>query len=473
MKKTKRFGEIKKRMKLLKKISFIFLFLTIATSGTYFSVIFSKNSNFLLRDLKNKYAQVAGSATMNVSLRVVGIPGKPSITAQTGCVLTNPYVKLIWNSTEDTENYDVNRNSLILTTGLTNTTYQDNSVNALTNYTYNVIANGPLGNTPSDDVSVTTLDCPALLPVTSEIQTIDNRMISSFDGTPKTKNKKPRFTGTSNTSNAIINIFVSGETLISANTNANANGYWTWQPTSDLKKGNHKITVTAYDPMDLSRNAIDSLTFQIEEEKKEKKEKTDQSISEENQRPKIVPPEETEKIIPLELLIKVTNEGKKVLQDEMVQTETKLVHHNKNAKDIEILYEIFDKNGSLVVKESEKIMSFDDISIKKDIALPSLIKSGTYKIVARTFHDGFEISSDDYFVVIERPLINLGGGFVYTLTQILEKMSWLIIILFIIFLFFLLLLVIEHNLSKKSLLQITENILSQKGYLGKRKGVSR
>ena len=82
------------------------------------------------------------------------------------------------------------------------------------------------------------------------------------------------------------------------------------------------------------------------------------------------------------------------------------------------------------------------------------------------------ISAEDYFEIREVPLVNLGGGFVITLSQVMGKISWVLFVLLFILLLLFTLIGFEHHLTRRALLHITENVLRQKNIISGRRGVS-
>jgi hypothetical protein len=421
---------------------------------------------FLIRDFKDKFAQ---AANVTATLRIYGPPEKPVVTATTDCDNTSPYVNLDWNDTTDTDNYDLNRNALPLITGLTDSEYSDENVNRETSYTYQVIANGPLGNTASDDVIATTGECPEQEDATCTIRTMNGKKISSYSGTPQINDQTPKFTGTTNIENADIDIRVESETIISASTTANDNGYWSWTTTEDLDFGSHKIRVTATDPDDESYSETDNLTFKVVPEE------TAVPLPPAPPSPPIQPPQETPPSAetpqepealppppPVEMSLEVKNPEITVYSGRDLETETIIKNTDGTKKDLVITYVIYDSNDNIISTNEVTVTLENDRELSNAIKIPRLAKPGKYRIEAK-IRDGDNIISDEkYFEIKEVPLINLGSGMTMTLTQIMQKISWTIIILSLILLFFLILLGYEHRLAKKALFHITENILKSR-----------
>ncbi len=316
---------------------------------------------FLIRDFRDKFAQ---AATVNVTLRIIGPPGKPAVTAETACANSSPYVNLNWNATEDTDNYDINRNSQPLITGVTDTNYQDTNVQELTSYTYQVIANGPLGNTASDDAQVATSDCYTRENASCKIKTIAGKNVKSFTGTPKITDRTPKFTGTTNIDNADIDIRVTGGPTINAGTSANDNGYWSWTATEDLDYGTHKISVTATDPNDKSYSDTDSLTFKVVPEEEAVSPSPPAQPSQPVQPPQetappseeISPPAEIPPVVlPIELSLDVKNPDKTAYSGKDLDTELNIKNPDGIKKELEITYTIYDSRDNILTTEKEKI----------------------------------------------------------------------------------------------------------------------
>ncbi len=433
---------------------------------------------FLLRDVADKYQAVA--ATTRLSVRIVGPPEKPIVTASPFCASSSPYVRLAWQYDVSTDTYDIYRGGDPLITGVTDLFYDDSSVQALTAYTYFVTAQGLLGSNQSDDVSVTTGECYVPPDPTCDIVTIEGKNISRYDGTPKIEERRPSFTGRSNMANAKIKIRVTGGPTIIGNITANSNGYWDWTAPKKLDYGSHVIYVTATDPDDEERDASDSQKFIVLEKEGEVPivPTTTVTPTQPGETPPPLPgeepvvPEEPEKTVPLEITIDVTNDDNLAYAGETLDLslEIKKDPAYVPSQDQKITYSILDENRGVVDEWSEKI-SVDKGAFQKEIKLPKLMKPGSYKIGASITADGITISSEDSFKVKERTLISLGGGFILTYSELLKNIGWITLIMLLVLLLWLILLLIEHHLSAQAVSQITEEILRKKGVISQRKGV--
>jgi hypothetical protein len=82
---------------------------------------------------------------------------------------------------------------------------------------------------------------------------------------------------------------------------------------------------------------------------------------------------------------------------------------------------------------------------------------------ASTAEDSFEIKEAPFLVI---------GGMAFTNSDILSKISWMILLLLALLVLFLALLGLEHHLATRTIFHITEEYLDKRGLL-KRKGVSK
>ena len=249
-----------KKKRALKKVVSIFGILFTVLTGFYVLAGLMLNPRFFIADAKEKVGIVKG---VMITMRVVGEPGKPSLSAETGCDSLSPKVTLAWDETIDTTSYDIERDGSPLITGLTGTSYEDTVVDAETSYSYVVIAQGPRGTTASNPVSVETLDCTTNIPASCSIVTIGSKNVSGETGTISIATPIPTITGTTNIPNAQIRIEISLADPTIVNLNANENGYWSWTTPFSLSKELHQLTVTATDPVLNWRVATDTKYFQF------------------------------------------------------------------------------------------------------------------------------------------------------------------------------------------------------------------
>jgi hypothetical protein len=564
----------KKKSFLLRRVAKITGIMAAVLLVVYFSLAFILDRGFLKRELGEKYGRVAGVTTL--TLKMIGPPNKPVLSATSLCQNYIPYVRLSWGADDQVDYYDVDRDGAPLVAGLVTNSYDDQTVVELSSYTYTVTAFNSLGQNTSDPVTVTVLDCgepppPPVLtatPVcvgqdpyinlswtsdpqmnyfdlerdgsllagnltdteyedgavtaltsytyfvtafTSQGQVISNAAtataldcrvppppppptgptcvitkfqninLAGYHGTPSTKERNPKFYGTTNIANAIIEVVVTGETSVVATTSASQNGYWTWKPQNKLNYGTHMIWVTAVDPGDSTRRKTASLKFKInreeeerQEEEKRKKEKVSTPESEviippipiHHEEPSPVPPE---KISSFDLSVRVKNPDKVAYPGRKLLVETKIDITGEAAnQESELQYWIVDSNDDEVFRDSDKVFINGDMTIEKDLILPGLLKPGEYKILVDVVYKGTRFIAEDTFTIKEVPLVSFGAGITITTGQIMRNLFWVILWLLILLLIFLTLLAIEHWISQRAIMQITEETLRDKGFIIKK-----
>lgn len=449
----------------MKRLAKIHTTLTVLLMVGYFTFGFLLGPGFFQNDLGNKYAWAATTLT-TLSIHLAGPPVKPVVSGTPGCGVTSPYVALSWNATNDTDNYDVYRNGLSLATGITDTSYKDESVNTSTTYTYSVVANGPYGSTTSDAISATTGDCGAPTPqATVRIITIDKINVTNLSETPKITNRMPKFTGTTNIPSAQMRFEIYTGPNIVVSSVANANGYWSFKVPVKLDYGLHKIYVTATDPNDASRFKVTTLDFKIiHEEGEREKEKAPTPISvQQNPQNVIIPQEEA---APFAFNLDVENKDKIVYAGSDLITKLSLIVLG-NFKEVErnIKYQVIDSSGRVILEKDTLKLLREGENYYESINIPSYLKKGTYTIRAQTQSDQFLISAENLFEIKEKPVFNLGGGLIITYPVIVSSLGTLSLAFLIILMIFLLLLAREYWLSRKALLGVDEDELKRDGFI--------
>ena len=470
-----------RRKKIFKKAASISFKSLVILLVIYSITALSLDPGFFARDSKEKYAQAADTL---VSVVIPNKPGKPVLSSSAGCASGSPYIDLSWGATSDTDNYDISRDSLPLITGLSGLNYRDSSVQKSTTYAYKLTSNGPMGETSSDEISATASSCGTSVPAGCTITTIGGKAISSFSHAPDIEDRTPSFTGTSNIANAVISIYVSGHPAISATIFANINGYWSWTVPHSLDYEKHTISVTASSPVDPSYYGMDSFIFKIveeEEEEEKEKNKKETSVSIGKISPPATPPKETEmeeENLPVEdqlqapiIYVKMENPGQEIFPGENLEFGFSVHKSIPNLENFSAEYSILNEKNIPIASFSEDIALFEEkTTLKKNILIPKLASPGKYKIFVKFSSSQFVSTGEDYFFIKESPLLQFGGT-VITLSDIMKKLSWLIIILFALLLTLLALLAIEHHFASLALRQVTENLLRDNKLISKRKGV--
>lgn len=451
----------------------------------YVAGSFLLDRGFLKRDLQEKFGQVAGATTTALSVRFIGPPNEPVLTATPLCQNYIPYVHLSWTVDDQMDYFDISRDGVPLISGITTNSYDDESVAILTDYVYEVTAFNDFGQATSDLASVTSLNCgtPPIPDPTCEITRFDTINLAGFIGIPSTTNINPIFYGASNIPNAIVEVMVAGGTSIFAITSANANGYWDWSPLSHLNYGEHTIWVTAIDPNDSTRRKTDSLKFKIIKEEEEDGE-DEKNKKDEKKRPfavevvtPIIPPVPSKPIpvVPeksslLSLSVAVKNPDKVGYPGRKLSVETKINIKGDAINQPSVLkYWIVDEKYKEVFQDSDDVFINGDCVIQKELTIPYLLKPGKYKILIDIKYEGMIITAEDNFILKEVPLVRLGGGLTLTIRQIMDNLLWVILWLLVLLLVFLIFLFAEHWISQNAIIQITEGMLNKNGFIIRKK----
>jgi fibronectin type 3 domain-containing protein len=416
-------------------------------------------------------------------------PPPPVLTATPVCVGEAPYINLSWTSDPQMNYFDLDRNGSLLAGNLTDTEYEDGAVTALTSYIYFVTAFTSQGQVISNTATATALDCrvppppPPPTGPTCVITKFQNINLAGYTGTPSTKERNPKFFGTTNMANAIIEIVVTGKTSVVATTSASQNGYWTWKPQNKLNYGTHTIWVTAIDPNDSTRRKTTSLKFKVKREEEEDEEEAEApapgiTVPSTPVAPVPNPPAVPEEPAPvpsteassLNLSVQVENLDGVAFAGRKLVVETKIDITGEAAKqESELQYWIVNSNDEEVFRDSDKIFINGDMTIGKDLVLPGLLKPGEYKILVDVVYKDTRFIAEDTFTLKEIPLMSLGAGITLTAGQIMRNLFWVILWLLILLLIFLTLLAIEHWTSQRAIIQITEETFRDKGLIRKNK----
>lgn len=461
------------RRRILKMLAKIHSYITLVSVLFYLTLGIVGGPEYLIRDIRDKFQAIAATtSTTNLSLHVIGPPAAPVLAGNVGCDTSSPFVTLDWNETNDTDDYDVYRDSQPLITHVASTGYTDASVQTETAYSYYVIANGPAGNTQSNEISVTTGECHYVAPATCGITALDDKALSRYGTVPEIHNRTPRFSGTTNIANALIRLEIYDNLSIIANIDANINGYWDWLTPQRLGYDDHTIYVTATDPLQLERTCQTSLRFEIteEEEGEEKKKKKEEiatpilPVPPEKPKPPIPP----EIAIPFNISVEVKNPDKTIESGEELSLEISIGKKNKDDFLVQtpITYDVFDSDGNLVLTESEERILGKDESFYKKIVLPDHIKAGKYlvRVSARPAKTNTLLITDDSFFVIEKPVIRI-STYAVTFWDIINYLGWTVLTFLLILLLFLLLLYIEYRIAKHADHEVSEEELKKDGFI--------
>ena len=426
----------------------------------YLGLGFSLGFEFLYQDIRQKFFAFADD-TIVVTATVPGPPTVPALTATPVCVASAPRIVLNWGDDTGTTSWNVDRDSLLLTTGLVVSQYTDAAVTANTSYSYQVTAFGPMspGTALSAVVSATTLDCTSIVPVTVVIETLGGKNVTlgNRQNTDLSK-RRPKVTGTTNTPNAIIDITLTNP-AIRARTLANANGYFEWIPPIKLDTGNHILTVTATDPADSSRTGSDSLTFWT---------KNTSAAEKSREAAVIAGGSDTGDF---DFTITVKNTDDELFQEEVLIAE---ITPNQGVFPEGAFGRIFLNDATrqdiLHLPETGLLSGMAGLTI--ETPLPVYLAPGEYRIRADITVDGETVSREDTLRLKGLPFISLGSRTI-SYSEAASYIGIIFFSLFFSFLFTLLFFVREYWLYLHSLHHVTARHLARLGLFGTRKGVIR
>jgi hypothetical protein len=414
--------------------------------------------------------------TISITGAVMGPPVKPVISGIAICENNKLSIRLDWPTDENSKTFDVKRNGALLVTGLINSDYEDIDVSTGISNIYQVIAHGPMGpgSATSDEITVsTTAECSTPKPpINQEIQTLENKSIDSYNGTPKITERAPLFSGKTNIPNAKIEIAVEGSPKVYQTIFANINGFWSWKVPEDLDIGSHTIFVTAIDPDDPMNKASSSLNFVISKRSSDNN-NHNRNNGNNNPNPALPAiPQESELLTntsenpPFQMTVEVENFNHIVFAGEDLSLR---VDFSKKAsfledKDYQVFYEVIDKNNKTIYIDVEYVNIFREKELNKKIPLSALATLGDYRIRVKAYDGKNLLAGENYFIVKELPLFNIGFC-TLSLTQILQNFAWLIILILLALWF---LLAAERNERKKGIYDMTEDYLRRSGFFSKK-----
>ncbi|MEP7162154.1 MAG: hypothetical protein ABI747_00095 [Candidatus Moraniibacteriota bacterium] len=446
---------LRQRMRYVARLHFWVMFF--AFFG-YLALGFTLGPKFFAKDILQKIHALADD-TIVITATVLGGPAMPGVTATPVCVSGAPRINLDWADNAATTAWDVERDSLPLTTGLTTSAYIDTAVVANTAYSYVVTAYGPMspGSVVSSTVVATALDCPNILPsATVTIETLGDANVSINRTGITLERRRPKVTGTTNIANAIIEIVVTNPSIHALLT-ANANGYFSWVPSVRLNSGNHILSVTATDPSDSSRSALDTFVFRT---------KNDGGGGAGNE-------EETPGIpSTFDFSVRVNNAGGLLYQGDRLSVTART---KEGAFPAESILE-----PSLLNVAGEELLRLPDMTanptrteflFEQDI--PLTFDPGEYRVRVDALLGHRVVSREASLSVRAWPLVDLGGGRIITYPEIVSLVGWIFYISFLLLLLFLLLFVREYWFYLHSIRHITERHLARLGFLGLGKGVKK
>lgn len=395
--------------------------------GVYF-VLALFDPGLLSYDLRQKFHALADE-TITLTATVLSPPVKPVVTATANCDATTGTLSILldWATDTNSTTYDIDRDSLSLVSGLTNSTYSDMNVAVNTAYQYEVTGNGPMGPgyVTSDPISVSTpteCEVTAAAPAVT-IVSFSGRGIDTYGRVPHVKNRRPLFTGTTSMSNATM-MAVVGSNFI-GHFSANANGYWEWQPPYNIAYGERTFTVTATDPNDSARSATATLRFEITKPETARTD-TETDVSQIAVNDALVPRSKP----PLFFSVALANDRQDVFQGGsldihvvMEELATRYAHI-----DVPIHFSVIDEKQQGVLSITRQVTIWPGGVIDESFPIPLYVAPGNYVVRVEVVLDDLNISRTVPFTVRETPLIQLSSGRSISYADIVRNLGWIVLI---------------------------------------------
>lgn len=402
---------------------------------------------FSFADFQETWSAFADDVT--VSATVPAPPIAPVVTADAACLSDVLSVSLDWADDSGSTSFDIYRDSVLLVSGLTSSSYIDTTLDPGTEYSYVAVAYGPMGAgvASSDPVLVSTpSDCLSSLSPTLTIVTVAGMDVSLLSGV-SISDATPTLTGTSNMPNASVSVSIVGTTSLYATFLTNSNGYWEWTPSTSLSSGDYTLTVTVTHPLYSLQTASDSLTLSVSvssgsddddgghKKKKKKKSPVVAIASPTYHVPPVSPtfqPSPAEGLsgtipsAPLSISLGVVNTGGWVFQSRTLET---LLSINRLDRSLEnqsgdISYTVYDVSHEKVFESTRTIAMRREGEYRETVPIPREWASGDYSVVARLNFNDMDIEGGAPFRVVELPLFDLGGGIIVTWDDALRFLGW-------------------------------------------------
>jgi hypothetical protein len=469
------------KKKRLKKLARAHTILSIGLFGVYFVLATTYSPEFLFSDIQNKFSVLADNTIM-VTAKVLAPPVKPIVSAVGACDMGVFKISLSWPSDENSVSFDISRNGDVLITGLSLPQYTDSNTTTNNAYTYVVTAYGPMGPgfAASDPI---TINSPNICGSTSAPPTISLTPINPDDGYYMIfNNTRPRFSGTTNLPNALINLEIYSTQIISGQTLANVNGYWSWDPPLNIPNGPHILYATATDPLNSSQVAYGELPFKINFTFTDNSDSKDSADSDKKNKKKMLSPsitsvpissianEKPSSNIPLTYSLSFQQDSiqqGKTLEPIVFIEEIDPKYVNRSA---ELIYSIYNTKNNLVFSEKDSIVLTDKKNIGKNISLPNYLKDGKYILKTDLIFDSFIIEQEKSFQITPDLFLNFGGGAFITYPDFLSTMGTVSMISLLLLLIWLFLFYREYWLYLHAARHITEKTLEKLGMISIKKG---
>lgn len=433
--------------------------------GVYFTLAFV-DPGLLSYDLRQKFHALA-SDTIAVTARVLGPPVVPVVSATAACNGTTGVlsVTLDWADDPNSYTFDITRNTLPLVSGLANSAYSDTTILVATAYQYEVTAHGPMGAGFATSLPVTvttpnecliTLAAPAVTVVS-----FAGRNVDSFNGTFRTRERQPTFTGTTSMPGATMVVSIGSNFL--STFPANGAGYWEWQPPERVAFGEHNFTITATDPHDGARQATATLHFEITNSAASGGSASNAKV--------LVTPSTSEmpQVALFQFIFAVENKDAAVLQGEALSVVTTLqgLPGKYTHITVPIRYTLLDENRNIISSDTHDTYITEGAVIHTSLAIPLYLQPGEYTAQAEILFDGLDVSRLASFSVRALPLIELSSGATISYADIVRNLGWVTFLFLTFFFLWIFLFIREFRLYLQGDREITEYDLGRAGYFRK------
>jgi hypothetical protein len=491
-----------KRRSPLKRFARLHFWAAFFSFTAYLSFGFVLGPDFFRQDLTKRISALADDI-ITVTATVLGPPAQPIVTATPVCVSGAPRILLDWADDAATDTWDIERDSLPLSTGVIVSQYTDTAVVPNATYSYIVSAYGPMapGSAVSALVSATALDCPNILPAaTITIETLGNQSVASDRSGIVMDRTRPAVTGTTNIPDALIRIVMTNPS-IQADIVANSNGYFSWIPPVRLENGNHILSVTVTDPNDASRTATDSFTFRTKDDDADSGSGSDSgggTVSDQGAEPSAsssAPEFDIDFSVSVnsgaqfvfqgdELTIVIRNTGKgfpagTVFRGAILDASGKEVY-NLGELSADLLGNAFEGiSGRDAFSDAgvpiAGVASASELMILHPVKrVPLSLEPGTYRIRIDAIYRGRIVSREITLPIRAWPLIRFGENAEVTYYEVASFIGTIFFLLLSLFILFLLLFVREYWLYIHHVRHVTERNLMSIGLISpKRKGVAK
>jgi hypothetical protein len=172
-------------------------------------------------------------------------------------------------------------------------------------------------------------------------------------------------------------------------------------------------------------------------------------------------------------LVTVKNPDHSVTAGENLDLEIGLknITPEKNYEE-KVEFNILNNENNSIWTSTETIDFSQKPTIEEKVPIPKLTPSGNYKLTAEINYQGKTIAGEDFFTVKEVPVVSIGST-TLTSIQVMRGLGWMLWLMVLLLLIFLSMLGIEHHLSEGAVFHITEEYLSKRGFISRRKEVSK